>query len=87
MGGLSIWHLVIILAVVVILFGGGGKLSKIMGDFGKGINAFKSGIKDEETKRREDDEARRLEEAKIIEHAAATRTADTARRENESAAR
>ena len=37
MGGLSVWHLLIILAVVVLVFGGGGKLSKIMGDFGKGI--------------------------------------------------
>jgi sec-independent protein translocase protein TatA len=58
MGGLSIWHLLILLAVVVLVFGGGGKLSKIMGDFGKGINAFKSGIKDEETRKREEEEAR-----------------------------
>jgi sec-independent protein translocase protein TatA len=51
MGSLSIWHLLILLAVVLILFGGGGKLSKIMGDFGSGITAFKKGIgkgKDEE---------------------------------------
>ncbi len=58
MGGISIWHWMIVLAIVVILFGGGGKLSRIMGDFGKGINAFKSGIKDEETRRREEEEAR-----------------------------
>ncbi len=58
MGGLSIWHLLILLAVVVLVFGGGGKLSKIMGDFGKGINAFKTGIKDEETRKREEEEAR-----------------------------
>jgi sec-independent protein translocase protein TatA len=32
------------LAVVLILFGGGGKLSKIMGDFGSGITAFKKGL-------------------------------------------
>jgi sec-independent protein translocase protein TatA len=51
MGSLSIWHLLILLAVVLILFGGGGKLSKIMGDFGSGITAFKKGLgkgKDEE---------------------------------------
>ncbi len=58
MGGLSIWHLLILLAVVVLIFGGGGKLSKIMGDFGKGINSFKAGLKDDETRRREEEEAR-----------------------------
>jgi sec-independent protein translocase protein TatA len=58
MGSFSVWHLLIILAVVVILFGGGGKLSRIMGDFGKGINSFKSGLKDDETRRREEEEAR-----------------------------
>jgi sec-independent protein translocase protein TatA len=58
MGGLSIWHLLILLAVVVILFGGRGKLSSIMGDFGKGINSFKEGLKPDEERRREAEEAR-----------------------------
>jgi len=58
MGGLSIWHLLIVLFVVVILFGGGGKLSKIMGDFGKGINAFKAGLKPEDELQREQEDAR-----------------------------
>jgi sec-independent protein translocase protein TatA len=58
MGGLSIWHLLIVLAVVVLVFGGGGKLSKIMGDFGKGINSFKAGLKSDEERRREEEEAR-----------------------------
>ena len=58
MGGLSPLHLLLILAVVVILFGGGGKLSRIMGDFGKGINSFKAGLKSEEERKREEDEAR-----------------------------
>ena len=47
MGSLSIWHWLIVLAVVVVLFGGRGKLSGIMGDFAKGIKAFKSGMKEE----------------------------------------
>jgi len=55
MGGLSIWHLLILLAVVVIIFGGRGKLSSIMGDFGKGITAFKGGLKEGEKR---DDETR-----------------------------
>ena len=47
-GGFSIWHWLIVLAVVVLLFGGGGKISKIMGDFGSGLKAFKKGVKEDE---------------------------------------
>ena len=47
MGTFSIWHWIIVLVVVLVLFGGGGKLSKLMGDAGKGINAFKKGLKEE----------------------------------------
>jgi sec-independent protein translocase protein TatA len=51
MGSFSVWHWLIVLAVVLLLFGGRGKISSLMGDFGKGLNAFKKGIgaKDEET--------------------------------------
>ena len=49
MGGFSIWHWVIVLLVVLILFGR-GRVSEIMGDFGKGIKSFKQGMTDEETK-------------------------------------
>ncbi len=48
MGGLSIWHWLIVIAVVALLFGGKGKISSVMGDFAKGIKAFKSGMKDED---------------------------------------
>ncbi len=47
MGTFSIWHWLIVLAVVLILFGGGGKLSRLMGDFGKGLKSFKAGVKEE----------------------------------------
>ena len=50
MGAFSIWHWVIVLVVVLVLFGGGGKISKLMGDFGKGLKSFKKSMK-------EDDEA------------------------------
>ena len=46
MGTFSIWHWLIVLVVVLVLFGGGGKLSKLMGDAGRGINAFKKGLKE-----------------------------------------
>jgi sec-independent protein translocase protein TatA len=41
---MSIWHWIIVLAVVLLLFGGRGKVSQLMGDFGKGLNAFKKGV-------------------------------------------
>ncbi len=45
MGFTSIWHWVIVLIVVLVLFGGKGKLSALMGDFGKGLKNFKDQIK------------------------------------------
>jgi sec-independent protein translocase protein TatA len=44
MGSLSLWHWIIVLAVVLLLFGGRGKVSQLMGDFGKGLQAFKKGV-------------------------------------------
>ncbi len=49
MGGLSIWHIMLLVVVVVVLFGGKGKISGLMGDFAKGIKAFKTGMKEDET--------------------------------------
>ncbi len=48
MGGLSIWHWLIVAVFVAVLFGGKGKLSSIMGDAAKGIKAFKDGLKHED---------------------------------------
>ena len=48
MGTFSIWHWLVVLAVVLVLFGGKGKISSLMGDFGKGLKSFKKGIKDDE---------------------------------------
>jgi len=49
MGGLSIWHILLLAAIVLVLFGGRGKISDFMGDFAKGIKSFKKGLADEET--------------------------------------
>jgi len=49
MGGLSIWHWVIIAGFLALLFGGGGKISGLMGDAAKGIKAFRDGMKDDES--------------------------------------
>ena len=48
MGFTSIWHWIIVLAVVLILFARPGKISGIMGDFGKGLRSFKEGVKNPE---------------------------------------
>jgi sec-independent protein translocase protein TatA len=47
MGGFSLWHWVIVLIVVLLLFGR-GRVSEIMGDFGKGIKSFKQGLNEDE---------------------------------------
>ena len=46
MGTFSIWHWLVVLVVVLILFGGGGKLSRLMGDMARGVNAFKKGLRE-----------------------------------------
>lgn len=44
MGISGIWQWVIILVIVLILFGGRGKISGIMGDLGKGLRNFRTGM-------------------------------------------
>jgi len=59
-GTFSILHWIVVLAVVLLLFGGRGKVSAIMGDFGKGLRNFKTGLKGPEEE---------AEEAEAIEPA------------------
>ena len=61
MGFTSIWHWIIVLAVVLILFARPGKISGIMGDFGKGLRSFKEGVKSSEDP--EEDEGETIEAA------------------------
>ncbi|MEL0212151.1 MAG: twin-arginine translocase TatA/TatE family subunit [Novosphingobium sp.] len=49
MGGLSLPHLIVLALVVLVLFGR-GRISEMMGDFGKGIKSFKQGMNDEDNK-------------------------------------
>lgn len=48
MGSFSIWHWLIVLVVVLVLFGGRGRVSQIMGDFGKGLKAFKKSMREDD---------------------------------------
>ena len=42
MGGMSFWHWVIVALVILVLFGR-GKISEMMGDFGKGVSQLQEG--------------------------------------------
>ena len=55
MGSLSIWHWMVVLLVVLLLFGS-GKVSTLMGDFAKGIKAFKKGMADDEAPAQPEDD-------------------------------
>jgi sec-independent protein translocase protein TatA len=67
MGGLSLWHWIVVGAIVLVLFGGKGKISDLMGDFAKGIKSFKKGLSDED-----EAQARSSEPTKTLDHAAAS---------------
>ena len=56
MGGLSIWH-ILILAIILLLLFGGNRFSSMMGDVAKGLKSFKQGMADED-----DDKMRRYDE-------------------------
>lgn len=48
MGGLSIWHWLIVGILVLLLFGK-GRFSDMMGDVAKGIKSFKKGMSEDDT--------------------------------------
>ncbi|MFM7378993.1 MAG: twin-arginine translocase TatA/TatE family subunit [Erythrobacter sp.] len=47
MGIGSLWHWIIVLLIVLVLFGR-GRISEMMGDFGRGISSFKKGLNETE---------------------------------------
>jgi sec-independent protein translocase protein TatA len=67
MGGLSLWHWIIIIAVVALAFGKKGKISELMGDVAQGFKAFKKGLQDDE---RVTTEPKASEPVKAIDHQA-----------------
>ena len=57
MGGMfGIWQWVVVGLIVVLLFARPGKISGLMGDFGKGLSNFKKGMKDEASDKKSVDE-------------------------------
>jgi sec-independent protein translocase protein TatA len=67
----------VVLAVVLLLFGGRGKVSAIMGDFGKGLRNFKTGLKGPEGEVEDDDVAEAIEAAPRPAKKAAAKKAAT----------
>jgi sec-independent protein translocase protein TatA len=67
MGGLSIWHWIIVIGVVLLLFGR-GKISELMGDVAQGIKAFKKGMSDDEIAKADTPAADAKADPKIIDH-------------------
>ena len=47
MGGLSIWHWLVVGVLILLLFGK-GRFSGMMGDVAEGIKSFKKGMADDE---------------------------------------
>jgi len=66
MGFTSIWHWIIVLAVVLILFARPGKISGIMGDFGKGLRNFRQGMRDENAADDDEDEVEVIEAEPVV---------------------
>ena len=62
-GSFSILHWIVVLAVVLLLFGGRGKVSAIMGDFGKGLRNFKTGLKGPDGETVDDGAVEEIEDA------------------------
>ena len=62
MGGLSIWHWLVVGIVVMLLFGK-GRFSDMMGDVAKGIKSFKKGMSEED----EPKTPRRIADDKTLE--------------------
>ena len=66
MGFTSIWHWIIVLVVVLVLFGGRGKISSLMGDFGKGLKNFKKGVNSDDDNQNTSSDVERIEDAQNI---------------------
>jgi sec-independent protein translocase protein TatA len=73
MGGLSIWHWIIVGGVVFVLFGGKFKISDVMGDVAKGIKAFKKGMAEDEAVT---DEAHKPVERLTADHSSIEKASD-----------
>ena len=74
MGSIGPFQIIIIALVILVLFGR-GRISEMMGDFGKGVKSFRKGLNDDDEKKAEPVPSQRIEgpshEAKPASQAAA----------------
>jgi sec-independent protein translocase protein TatA len=75
MGGLSIWHWLVVGVIILLLFGK-GRFSEMMGDVAKGLKSFKKGMSEEDSPPAAAAPPPRITEAKPIEPAPAERVRD-----------
>lgn len=68
-GIMNPWVLLILLVIALLVFGGRGRIPQLMRDMGRGITAFRTGLKEDDAKTESDD-------GKTIEQAAAETTSD-----------
>ena len=69
MGGMSLWHWIVVIGVVLLLFGR-GKISELMGDVAQGIKAFKKGMSDDDSAKGDQAkiEPAKAEPSKTVDH-------------------
>ncbi|MWV27349.1 twin-arginine translocase TatA/TatE family subunit [Aurantiacibacter rhizosphaerae] len=60
MGSIGPFQILIIALVILVLFGR-GRISEMMGDFGKGVKSFRKGLSDEENSSSDEKPASRIE--------------------------
>lgn len=82
-GQIGIWQILLILVAVLLLFGA-GKIPRLMKDMGKGINAFKSGLKESKDDSGEDDEAEEVETPKALDQDAKSESTKPRRKATQS---
>jgi sec-independent protein translocase protein TatA len=79
MGGLSIWHWLVVGVIILLLFGK-GRFSEMMGDVAKGLKSFKKGMSEDEeaaAAAKAAEPPRRLSDSSTVEAAPAERARDS----------
>ena len=66
MGGLSIWHWLVVGVIILLLFGK-GRFSEMMGDVAKGLKSFKKGMSEDEEAKSAAAEPKRLRDETTLE--------------------
>lgn len=64
MGGLSLWHWLVVLVIVVLVFGT-KRLKNVGQDLGEAMRGFKKGLHDDDTTQARADEASKPEDAAV----------------------